>query len=127
MLAPKGNARRAPGAQTESTLAKNDAPERSGLQLAMQCPKWESCSAPICPLIDSGTHRGGERTCLWLRELAKPGGRRALRLSLPLELCRAVERAAPAILARHASLRIAVERSRKSPSKLRRPGARRAA
>ena len=42
-----------------------------------ECPRYRSCSAPICPLDLDWKHRKHlppERVCLWLTELAKPNG-----------------------------------------------------
>lgn len=42
-----------------------------------RCPRFGSCSAPICPFDPAwrrSAHLVGERTCLWLREIVKPGG-----------------------------------------------------
>lgn len=38
----------------------------------MDCPKWDSCSAPVCPLHGpSGIHFSEEEVCPYLREAAK--------------------------------------------------------
>ena len=41
---------------------------------AEDCPHWEKCSAPICPLDPSGAHLSGERVCRLAREIVKEGG-----------------------------------------------------
>lgn len=59
------------------------------------CSKWDHCSAPICPLHGGGLdskHLPGERVCIFLLELVKPGGRTKIRGVLPRELADAVER-----------------------------------
>lgn len=54
-------------------------PDASGtaeLVALRQCPKFDSCSAPICPLDPNWRLRdmtGSEATCTWLREVVKAG------------------------------------------------------
>jgi len=53
------------------------------------CPKFATCNAPVCPLGGDWRrtrHLRGERTCLYLREGAKPGGEARIRALLPPEL-----------------------------------------
>ena len=41
-----------------------------------QCPRFESCSAPLCPDDpdwDRRVVRGADRTCFWLTEAVKAG------------------------------------------------------
>lgn len=40
------------------------------------CPRFDHCSAPLCPLDDWKTyhHIKGEAVCFYLREVAKRGG-----------------------------------------------------
>ena len=50
------------------------------------CPRWEHCSAAVCPLVEDWQrhqHIDGERICGWLYELAKDGGEARLRQALP--------------------------------------------
>lgn len=57
------------------------------------CPKWEKCSAPICPLDEDWrdrVHRDGDRVCFYLTEYAKKRTRRNLRGVLPRELFEAI-------------------------------------
>ena len=59
------------------------------------CPKYDRCSAPICPLDPhwrESTYLEGERVCLYLRELAK-GGDLGCRGSLPRGMALIVGRA----------------------------------
>lgn len=37
-----------------------------------ECPKWESCSAAICPMNRSGKHLKGETVCFYAMEREKP-------------------------------------------------------
>ncbi len=85
------------------------------------CPKFNGCSAPVCPL-DPGhlktAHLPGERACLYLREALKPGGEARLMGVLPREQAERVLQALPEILSRYGSLRRALIRASKNPSKL---------
>lgn len=73
-----------------------------------RCPKFDSCSAPMCPLDPDWTerrHLAGERVCLWLREVVKPGGEAAARKVLPAVLVDEVVGALPAIEASNSDIR----------------------
>ena len=50
------------------------------------CPKFNGCSAPVCPLDADWrkrAHLDGERACFYLTEYAKPAARAMLRGVLP--------------------------------------------
>ena len=52
------------------------------------CPRYDTCSAPICPLDPDWRHRShlpSERVSVWLTELSKPGGEERIssRLAVP--------------------------------------------
>lgn len=52
------------------------------------CPKFISCSAPVCPLDfnwETQRHLPGERVCRWLREAVKDSGYEAVMHALPYE------------------------------------------
>ena len=96
----------------------NDTPE---VRLSL-CPRYERCSAPICPLDpewEQRTHIKGEPVCGLLLELAKDGGEANLRGCLPGGLVDRMVGSAPSLLARWAPLRRAFERASKQLSKLR--------
>lgn len=58
------------------------------------CPKWKTCSAPVCPL-DPNYSRcktlNGESVCPWLREAVKADGAG----NIPADIAPAVMRALP--------------------------------
>lgn len=86
------------------------------------CPKFDSCSAPICPLDPDWhlrRHLSGEPVCLWLRELSKPGGKAILRGCVPMEVATAIRVAYLKIIVRQRLIKIALERSAQSTSKVR--------
>lgn len=78
------------------------------------CPRFEFCSAPICPL-DTGwrlrTHFDGERVCSLMLEAVKDDAEANLRGVLPWEVHEAVVRATPDILARWNPIKKAARRA----------------
>ena len=78
------------------------------------CPRYAACSAPICPL-DPGwrarCHMPMERICIWLMELAKPGGEELIAIALPRETIRFIAGALPDIATHWGAIRRALERS----------------
>lgn len=62
-------------------------PEHDTPVCARQCPQWEGCSAPVCPLDGAGPiHLQGEPVCGLLCVLAKPEGEAQWRKTLPYAL-----------------------------------------
>ena len=85
------------------------------------CPRWETCSANICPLDPDWplrTHLDGERVCLYLTELAKPGGKANLRGVLAPELVEAIATLAPAISASWHRIEYACKRASATGSRI---------
>jgi len=77
-----------------------------------ECPRYLTCSAPVCPLDPIWArrkHLPGERVCLWLTELAKPGGLDILGQELGTETAAQVARISPAIAERFCYVRRVVE------------------
>ena len=88
---------------------------------ARTCPKWQKCSAPICPLdhnIESRVHIKGDRVCFYLCEYVKPGGIAALTGRVATEHLEAVVRAYCDIVPRCAPLKFALARASKTASRL---------
>ena len=53
------------------------------------CPKFDACSAPICPLDEDyklRVHLTEDRACLYLREYAKSATRGQLKVTVPDEM-----------------------------------------
>jgi hypothetical protein len=89
------------------------------LALAQRCPRFERCSAAVCPLLpSSGGHGRGERICPYLREAVKPGGEARLRCSLPEEVARTIVEAIPRVIALHGAIARALRRASVQGSKL---------
>lgn len=94
-------------------------PKNDWQQMAC-CRRFDECRASVCPLDSAWrlrVHRKGESVCHWLRCLVKPGGRAILRGSVPEKAAEAIAEAYPAIIARHAPIRRALERASRSPVK----------
>lgn len=88
-----------------------------------QCPKFASCSAPICPLDADWrkrSHRKGERVCLYLREASKNGGTLENTGYLPEALNEKISQAYPEIVTRHGAIRFALDRAAQQGSKAQR-------
>lgn len=85
------------------------------------CPKFHGCNAPICPLDPEWRlrkHLDGEPVCLWLRELAKPGGEAILGGALGNSRAEAIGKAAPSIIARWGGIARALRRAAERGSKV---------
>ena len=93
-----------------------------------RCPKWDGCSAPLCPLGMLGSHLPGERVCFYLLESTKAGAE-ARFAAYPTQggvtgeqLYQAMVEATPAIQSRYASIGRAMLRASKTPSRIRKVG-----
>ena len=89
-----------------------------------ECKKFDSCSAPICPLdldYKIRVHLRGDRVCLYLREYAKTVSRADLRGAISEEAYDLVAEAYSHILSRQqpdkfGQLKQAIVRASKTPS-----------
>lgn len=87
-----------------------------------KCPRFDSCSAPICPLDPGWRHRklvGIEAACFWLREAVKDGGEAEIRAALPDDMARLVLDAVRPMSAAHAAIAYTLKRASRSGSKRR--------
>jgi hypothetical protein len=85
------------------------------------CPRFKSCSAPICPLdVDwrSRTHLKSDIVCPYLREAVKPSGKAVLARTLLRHQAEGVLRVAPLIMASSVHVRRVLERAARSGSKI---------
>ena len=84
------------------------------------CPKWDTCSCPVCPLDlewRRRRHLPGERICLWLRELVKPDGRATVERALGDEAALTVAEVAPDITARWSDIEHKLRQASRKGSK----------
>jgi hypothetical protein len=94
------------------------------------CPKFERCSANICPLDPDWplrTHGTGDRVCFYLLEAVKNGSEARFKAIPTEDMLQGVLGALPAICSRWASIRTTVERARTSGSRMDRSPPRRTA
>ncbi len=64
--------------------------------MTIDCPKYESCNAPVCPMWPDWrktAHLKGEAVCLWLREWSKEGGEQRVRVRIREDQVEAVSQA----------------------------------
>jgi hypothetical protein len=88
---------------------------------AARCTRFDSCSAPICPLDPNwprARHLPGERVCGLIRELVKGGGEARLRARVPGELVDTLTDVLPKLSTRWERIRRELERASRSGSKL---------
>lgn len=105
----------------EHTPLKSEIPPR-------RCKYYESCSANVCPLDPSytlRTHLRDEPVCKLLLELSKPGGEATLRGVLEPDVAQAAITLAPALMALHAPIRKACQKSSTKGSRMQRAAQRR--
>jgi len=92
------------------------------------CPKYEKCSANICPLDRDWklrNHLNGEPTCFYLREYVKRGGIARLRGCIPKEMLEQIAEVLPEIKSRYGNIKRRLESAAKTGSKidaLKKPG-----
>lgn len=88
---------------------------------AALCPKFDQCSAPICPLEATwwrAQHLPGDRICLWLREAVKPDGLARISRAATADIAGTVAEALPAIFACSSDIRHKLAAAARSGSKL---------
>jgi hypothetical protein len=88
---------------------------------AKLCPHFDSCSAPVCPLASDwhrAQHLPGERVCIWLREVVKPGGIRRIATAATEKIADTVTQRLPAIMASSSDIRHKLVAASRSGSKL---------
>jgi len=93
------------------------------LSTIVECPRWDVCSASVCPALAdwrSHYHAHGERVCRYLLRSKKPGERDVL---AETELGRHVLAVADEVCERFPDIAKQVERASLTPRKL--PPARR--
>jgi hypothetical protein len=85
------------------------------------CPKFNKCSANICPLDPDWrlrSHIQGEPICFYLREYVKEGGIARIRGYIPEEMFKKIELGVPEIKSQYVDISARLERSALSGSKI---------
>ena len=100
----------------------------STTQILRDCPRFDRCSANICPVDPEWPMRSyikGEAVCFFVLEAVKPGAQARFLGSTAEELYRVACKITPKLLSRYAPMRRPLARARKTPSRLgKRPGTR---
>ena len=84
------------------------------------CPKYDPCNAPICPLDSQmleRVHLWGESTCFYLRLFAKQGLQGLFSTSVPRQVAKRVAEVYPILIGRYETLKKQLGRAAKSPVK----------
>jgi len=90
------------------------------------CPRANRCSAPICPLDPDWklrVYRKGEPICFYLLEFVKPDAKTQFQGSIGVGIYKAIERVIDAMSHRYAPLCRALERAKRTGSRLEIPAA----
>ena len=85
------------------------------------CPRWNICSVPICPLDaewEKRSHLNGEPVCIWLTEAQKPNASANFETAEVLDLLPWMQFIGPAIMKRHGPIRRTVEKAAITGSRL---------
>ena len=84
------------------------------------CPKFEACSAPICPADPDWRnrfHRGGESVCFFLRMHSKNALKALKEGSVPRQFLDTVTKVFPEICVRYTPIKKSLDRASLSPPK----------
>jgi hypothetical protein len=85
------------------------------------CPRYNVCSAPICPLDRDWrkrVHAPGERVCFYMTEAVKDAAQARFSTGGQGDMYREVSEALPEICARHPEIARAVERAKLTGSRI---------
>ncbi len=82
------------------------------------CPRWHSCSAPICPFWGGGIHRKGESVCYYTREFYKENAKANFESAGVGHIYQELETLAPKVTAGSKLIRKEIEKSSKTNSRL---------
>ena len=91
-----------------------------GTQAMKECPRFDGCNAPICPLdpdVLDRVHAKGEAVCHYLRLYVKNALWGLKTGSVPANLPIRIAEVYPQLIARYGPLKDALERAAKSPPK----------
>ena len=85
-----------------------------------ECPKFDNCSAPICPLDDDWrlrSHLDGEKACHYLTVYSKSTVKPLFWAGQEVELYKAIAEHYPEILALHPPIKRQLSRSSKNSTR----------
>ena len=85
------------------------------------CPKFQSCNAPVCPIDLAWAHRFNHKedpTCFYLSESVKDGSQALFQGAGLGELYEVMHRVTPAIAKQHPRIKRALERAQQTGSRM---------
>ena len=85
------------------------------------CPKFQHCNAPICPLdpdIMKRAYLRGEEICFFMHEYVKPGSYDRFKARHSEEIHEAIQTVLPSVLSRHGYIKNRLERASETPSRM---------
>jgi hypothetical protein len=85
------------------------------------CPRFDRCSAPICPLDTDWKvrpYRKGEPICFYLLEYVKPNAKTQFQGSIEVRIYKAIQTSVEAMSHRYAPLCRALQRAKRTGSRL---------
>ncbi len=85
------------------------------------CPRFDKCSAPICPLDSDWrlrVYRKGEPICFYLLEYVKPDAKAQFQGSIGVPIYEAIQTSIDAMSHRYAPLCRALERAKRTGSRM---------
>jgi len=86
-----------------------------------QCPKFNQCNAPICPL-DKDSHKrkhiSGDKCCMYLLEAGKANPKHTFKGAGLSNMLEAIEVVKEGILSSHAPIKRAYKRAESTPSRM---------
>ncbi len=85
------------------------------------CPRFDRCSAPICPVDPDWklrVYRKGEPICFYLLEYVKPDAEAQFQGSIGVQIYAAIKKHLDAISHRYAPLSRALERAKRTGSRM---------
>jgi hypothetical protein len=91
------------------------------MPIMSDCPKYQSCNAPVCPLDPAWTqclNANDDPTCFYLCESVKDGSQALFQGAGLEELYESIHSVTPAIVDRHPRIRKALERAKQTGSRM---------
>ncbi len=85
------------------------------------CPRFDKCSAPICPLDAEWRlclYRKGEPICFYLLEFVKPDAKAQFKGSIGVPIYEAIQTSIDTMSHRYAPLHRALERAKRTESRM---------
>ena len=85
------------------------------------CPKWDSCNAPLCPIdpdISKRVYLRGEAFCFYMHEYVKPDSYERFKVSHREEIYNAIAEVLKEVLFTYGYIKKRLERASSTPSRM---------